>query len=150
MRQTRSGAESTHCRGGYLIVEVQKSQMYELDSQGKVVWKYPKVPVVDALRLRNGNTLASGDGRLLEVTPEGKTVWEAFTDRQAMRLRRCLELVRVGFEIPRPDDLDLDTLESRILGLKSKDVKARIQSVKDLEKAGVKGIDAVPVLITPA
>ncbi len=55
----------------------------EIDSAGKVVWSYviPKdtgfsQPVRDADRLQNGNTLITAANRIIEVTPQGKIVWQ--------------------------------------------------------------------------
>ncbi len=51
----------------------------EYDGKGDVVWDYPiKTRVYGAIRLRNGNTLiASGGGAsVIEVTHDGKVVWQ--------------------------------------------------------------------------
>lgn len=63
------------------------SRLLEIEpSTGRVVWSYtglPQQPFESELaggqqRLPNGNTLAAEDygGRLVEVTPDGRTVWE--------------------------------------------------------------------------
>lgn len=64
---------------------------------GRVVWEYAMppgtYPVRDANRLPNGNTLVTGSTVVVEVTPQGKVVWQ-------MRLRRALagqELASLGF-----------------------------------------------------
>ncbi len=81
--------------GHYLVCHEGDGTVREYDGSGKVVWKYvldlagrPRSPghgpeghgteVFGALRLPNKNTLiAAGNGnRVLEVTPEGKIVWE--------------------------------------------------------------------------
>jgi hypothetical protein len=80
--------------GNYLVCHEADGVVREYDADGKVVWSYtldlagrPASPghgpeghgtaVFGALRLNSGNTLiACGNGnRVIEVTPEGKTVW---------------------------------------------------------------------------
>jgi hypothetical protein len=80
--------------GNYLVCHEGDGVVREYDASGKVVWSYalnlagrPASPghgpeghgtaVFGALRLASGNTLiACGNGnRVIEVTPEGKTVW---------------------------------------------------------------------------
>lgn len=80
--------------GNYLVCHEGDGVVREYDDSGKVVWSYkldlagrPESPghgpeghgtaVFGALRLASGNTLiACGNGnRVIEVTPEGKTVW---------------------------------------------------------------------------
>jgi len=52
---------------------------------GEVVWEYTvrdpdNWPVRDADRLPNGNTLITGTRKIIEVTPEGKIVWQLTLD----------------------------------------------------------------------
>jgi hypothetical protein len=80
--------------GHYLVCHEGDGKIREYDSTGKVVWTYvmelggrARSPghgpeghgneVYGALRLKNGNTLIAGgnNNRVLEVNPEGKTVW---------------------------------------------------------------------------
>jgi hypothetical protein len=80
--------------GHYLVCHEGDGKVREYDATGKVVWSYtldlagrPRSPghgpeghgteVYGALRLASGDTLiAAGNGnRVIEVTPEGKTVW---------------------------------------------------------------------------
>jgi hypothetical protein len=80
--------------GNYLVCHERDGKVREYDASGKVVWTYaldlggrPAAPghgpeghgtdVFGALRLPSGNTLiACGNGnRVIEVTPDGKTVW---------------------------------------------------------------------------
>lgn len=80
--------------GHYLVCHEADATAREYDGAGKVVWSYtldlggrPRSPghgpeghgteLFGAYRLANGNTLiAAGNGnRVIEVTPEGKTVW---------------------------------------------------------------------------
>ncbi|WP_422929991.1 PQQ-binding-like beta-propeller repeat protein [Singulisphaera sp. PoT] len=85
--------------GHYLVCHEGDSAVREYDGSGKVVWSYtldlagrPRsdghgpeghgTEVFGALRLPNKNTLiAAGNGnRVIEVTPEGKIVWEVGHD----------------------------------------------------------------------
>lgn len=80
--------------GNYLVCHEGDATVREYSPDGKVVWSYtldlagrPRAPghgveghgteVFGALRLPSGNTLiATGNGnRVIEVNPEGKTVW---------------------------------------------------------------------------
>ena len=80
--------------GHYLVAHENDGTVREYDENGKVVWSYkldlagrPASPghgpeghgdhVYSAYRLPNGNTLIGGgnNNRVIEVTPEGKTVW---------------------------------------------------------------------------
>lgn len=85
--------------GNYLVCHEGDGKVREYDEAGKVVWSYqldlagrPRSPghgpeghgteVFGAVRLESGNTLiACGNGnRVIEVTPEGKTVWSIEQD----------------------------------------------------------------------
>jgi hypothetical protein len=90
--------------GHYLVCHEGDGVVREYDPAGKVVWSYKLDlagrPVQDghdghgthvfsAIRLRNGNTLIGGgdNNRLLEVNPEGKTVWSVdYNELPAIRL----------------------------------------------------------------
>jgi hypothetical protein len=80
--------------GHYLVCHEGDGKVREYDADGKVVWTYvmdlagrPRSPghgpeghgteVFGAVRLKSGNTLIAGgnNNRVIEVTPEGKTVW---------------------------------------------------------------------------
>ena len=85
--------------GNYLVCHEADGKVREYDPKGKVVWTYalnlggrPRsaghgpeghgTEVFGAVRLTNGDTLvAAGNGNgVIEVTPEGKTVWELTQD----------------------------------------------------------------------
>lgn len=91
-RDTRLARKLTN--GHYLVCHEGDGKVREYDPNGKVVWSYtldlagrsrspghgPEghgTEVFGAIRLPNGHTLiATGNGnRVIEVTPEGKTVW---------------------------------------------------------------------------
>lgn len=65
--------------GHYLVAHEGDNQVVrEYSTDGKVVWEYKTgTKVYSAIRLKNGNTLIGmGDGhRVIEVDPQGKTVW---------------------------------------------------------------------------
>jgi hypothetical protein len=63
--------------GNILSCHEADATVREVDPQGKVVWEYPHVEnVFEAVRLKNGNTLIGSLTHIIEVTKEGKTVWE--------------------------------------------------------------------------
>ena len=86
-----------------------RSRVLELDPlSGEILWRYGGGQGVDLFsktlgscqRLPNGNTLIteSENGRALEVTPEGRTVWEFYNPHRAGEHH---ELVAVLFEMLR-------------------------------------------------
>jgi outer membrane protein assembly factor BamB len=86
-----------------------RSRLVELDPlTGETLWRYGGTPEVDffsktlgsAQRLPNGNTLIteSENGRALEVTRDGRTVWEFHNPHRAGERK---ELVAVLFEMVR-------------------------------------------------
>jgi outer membrane protein assembly factor BamB len=86
-----------------------RSRVLELDPlTGETVWQFGGTRDADFFsktlgscqRLPNGNTLIteSENGRALEVTPEGKVVWEFYNPHRAGDHR---ELVAVLFEMVR-------------------------------------------------
>ena len=76
--------------GTYLVGLMEEHRVAEFNADGKEVWSFncpdnwtgprPKgtISAWDAVRLKNGNTLISGDeyGYVLEVNPKGEIVWE--------------------------------------------------------------------------
>src|SRR5207237_3775924 len=78
------GAQSTRMarkldNGNYLACAENPGVVTEYNAKSEVVWEYPiKTRVYGAIRLRSGNTLiASGGGAsVIEVTRDGKVVWE--------------------------------------------------------------------------
>jgi hypothetical protein len=92
----------------------ESSRVIEFDPTTlKMVWSYPKAGpgpgpraslfsgfVCSAQRLPNGNTLITegNDGRLIEVTPEGETVWEYLSPYPAGRMG--FNLVYRAYRVP--------------------------------------------------
>ena len=66
----------------FMVGLLTEKKVIELDFDGNVMWSYPASSAWSVVRLRNGNTLISGDseGYTREVSPSGETVWE-FTQR---------------------------------------------------------------------
>jgi outer membrane protein assembly factor BamB len=78
--------------GTFLVGLMEEHRAVEFNAEGKEVWSFtcpdtwtgvrPKSGITlsawDVVRLRNGNTLISGDeyGYVLEVDPKGEVVWE--------------------------------------------------------------------------
>jgi outer membrane protein assembly factor BamB len=73
--------------GTFLVGLMEENRVAEFNADGKEVWSFttpdarnPLYPIGawDAVRLKNGNTLISGDehGYVVEVDPRGEIVWE--------------------------------------------------------------------------
>jgi hypothetical protein len=57
---------------------MHEEQVVEITLDGKIIWSAPAASVWSAVRLKNGNTLISGDGKgyTREINSKGETVWE--------------------------------------------------------------------------
>jgi HEAT repeat protein len=131
--------------GGHYLLRFSEG-IGEVDSTGRTVWQYPGGRL--ATRLRNGNTLLEGKDRLLEVDRAGKTVWEApVAGDKMVRLRKCLNLVRFGFDHGLRPGVDFDSVSYRARFLKSKNVFGRRLSARDLAELGPEARPVLPVLI---
>jgi hypothetical protein len=64
--------------GTILVGHMGEGKVVEYDQTGKEVWSCKAEHVWEAIRLKNGNTLLSGDASqyVREVNPKGETVWE--------------------------------------------------------------------------
>ena len=64
--------------GTYLAPHLNMGKVAEYDKDWKEIWSVPAPSAWAAVRLRNGNTLISGNqhGYVREVSPKGETVWE--------------------------------------------------------------------------
>ncbi len=64
--------------GTFLVAHMDLGKVVEYDSVGKELWSVPAPSAWAAVRLKNGNTLISGNqnGYVREVNPKGETVWE--------------------------------------------------------------------------
>jgi outer membrane protein assembly factor BamB len=64
--------------GTFLVAHLDLGKVVEYDLKGKEIWSVPAPSAWAAVRLRNGNTLISGNqhGYVREVNKKGETVWE--------------------------------------------------------------------------
>jgi hypothetical protein len=64
--------------GTFLVGKIEEHQVVEYDQQGKEVWSVQIPGDWDAVRLKNGDTLISGNqhGFVKEVNPKGDVVWD--------------------------------------------------------------------------
>ena len=64
--------------GTILVGHMGEGKVVEYDQDGKEVWSFKAEHVWSAIRLKNGNTLITGDAAkyVREVNPKGETVWE--------------------------------------------------------------------------
>jgi HEAT repeat protein len=100
-----------------------------------------------ATKVRNGDILVGGMGRVVELDGEYKLVWSATFEDQAYRVRPCLNLVRLGFDERRPTGCDAaDAADDWLRGLKSRDARVRRRSAKMVGAIGPVAIDAIPAL----
>ncbi len=67
-----------------MVPQMQEGKVVEYTLEGKEIWSVEAKSAWSAIRLHNGNTLISGDGKSYtrEVNPRGETVWE-FTQADA-------------------------------------------------------------------
>ena len=70
VRQTKAGT--------FLAAHLDLGKVVEYDANGNPIWSVPAPSAWAAVRLKNGNTLISGNqhGYLREVNLKGETVWE--------------------------------------------------------------------------
>jgi HEAT repeat protein len=85
--------------------------------------------------------------RVFEVTREGKCVWETTLTGQPSRIRTVYNRVRLGFDWPRPDGFDLNSVGNRIHNLKDKNANVRRRAALALAEYGPKAKEAIPALI---
>ncbi|MCA8958640.1 MAG: PQQ-binding-like beta-propeller repeat protein [Planctomycetes bacterium] len=63
--------------GRFLVSQVKRGRVVEIDRTGKVLWKFECPSPIDADRLPNGHTLIScgRGGKVVEIDRAGKEVW---------------------------------------------------------------------------
>jgi len=68
--------------GTFLVAHLDLGKVVEYDANGKEIWSVAAPSAWAAVRLKNGNTLISGNqhGYVREVNPKGETVWEINKD----------------------------------------------------------------------
>jgi hypothetical protein len=64
--------------GTFLVAHMDLGKVVEYSAEGKEIWSVAAPSAWAAIRLKNGNTLISGNevGYVREVNPKGETVWE--------------------------------------------------------------------------
>jgi hypothetical protein len=89
--------------GGFLIASCFGDEVFEIDGSGKEIRSQHVPRPNHAIRLRNGDMLVAygraNKWRLREIANDGRVVWEAMADGLPTRVRVCLGLVRLGFEV---------------------------------------------------
>jgi hypothetical protein len=68
--------------GTFLVAHMDLNKVAEYNDAGKEIWSFATPGPWDAVRLKNGNTLITGDahGYIKEVDTAGKVVWEIGRD----------------------------------------------------------------------
>jgi hypothetical protein len=68
--------------GTFLVAHMDLGRVVEYSQEGKEIWSVAAPSAWAAVRLKNGNTLISGNqvGYVREVNPKGETVWEIAKD----------------------------------------------------------------------
>ncbi|MBC7893052.1 MAG: PQQ-binding-like beta-propeller repeat protein [Sphingobacteriaceae bacterium] len=75
-------------KAGTFLIPNMSGKVVEIDADGKEIWQVTAPGAWAAVRLKNGNTLISGDskGFAREVNPKGETVWE-FTQKDVPTIK---------------------------------------------------------------
>jgi HEAT repeat protein len=137
--------------GGDLVVTLLNgNKVMQLGPDLEPVWEVPVQRPSSAEPLPNGNLLVSTqhrENRIIELTRDGATVWETSAHGRIARVRSCLNLVRVGFDHPRPKDFDLDGVPHRIEMLTRGDLAERKRSADALADLGSAATAAIAALI---
>jgi hypothetical protein len=85
--------------GTYLLPHLDLGKVVEYDTNWNVIWQTTNAPSVwHAVRLRNGNTLVSGNQRAFarEINPKGEIVWELKNgDLPGIRINSIHEAIRL-------------------------------------------------------
>jgi hypothetical protein len=68
--------------GTFLVGKIEEHKVVEYDADGKEIWSADIPGDWDPVRLRNGNTLVSGNqhGFVREINPKGEVVWDVEKD----------------------------------------------------------------------
>ena len=85
--------------GTFLVAHLDLGKVVEYSRDGKELWSVPAPSAWAAVRLKNGNTLISGNqhGYVREVNPNGEIVWEINKDDlPGMALHTVQEVTRLA------------------------------------------------------
>jgi len=77
-------------RDRYLLSDIEKGLVIEVDKEGKEQWRYELKDACCAQRLANGNTVIQSfsEQKIIEVDRDKKIVWEYKTSSQGWRFQR--------------------------------------------------------------
>jgi HEAT repeat protein len=137
-----------------VVRAARKGIMREVERSRETRWPSRRLKPGDVRYLPTGGILVADEtpfnGRFLEVGQEGQVVWEAFPLKGDSRLvRPCLNLVRLGFDFPRPAHFDLErSIAYRIKGLNDPEARVRRGHAKMLGHLGTKAEPAVGALLS--
>lgn len=75
-------------KAGTFLIPNMGGKVVEIDANGKEIWQVTAPSAWAAVRLKNGNTMISGDGKgfAREVNPKGEIVWE-FTQKDVPNIK---------------------------------------------------------------
>jgi HEAT repeat protein len=108
----------------------EKRSWVEVDANGKTLRELPFLQY----QLRDGNQLFQTFGRIMEVSPHGKLVWEAI-HRGDIDLR--YRLVRFGFKRPPDAEIDLAAgVAYRVRGMRTPDLRVRKEFATAISRLG--------------
>jgi len=85
--------------GTFLVAHLDLGKVVEYDASGKELWSVAAPSAWAAVRLKNGNTLISGNqhGYVREVNPKGDVVWEINKfDLHGVELHTVQEVTRLA------------------------------------------------------
>ncbi len=144
-------------QGRLLVACPGQNRVYELDGRRHVTGSQDIPSPSEGTLLPNQNLLITrprtprGEGPygalLQERARDGKVLWEAVATEPVRRTRICLPLVRLGFDSPRPADLDLANSVPWLLArLRSHDPYVRERSAQALSELDANGPDVVGAL----
>ena len=122
----------------------------EIDSLGRTVWKNTLPPGENGFaplaRLRNGNLLIDDGKVMVEIDDKGKPVWE-FVFENWGAIKGCLNLVRLGLDLPRPAGWRVDSWDNRLRQLRHPEPRVRARAAADLARAWPQKPEIIPAII---
>jgi HEAT repeat protein len=149
LRPVHNGHMAVLPNGNCLLADPRRQRVVELDLAGNIVWEHGAGVVAAVAGLRNGNVLVATQREhwLFEMTRDGRCVWEAPLNGQPIRIRTTYNRVRLGFDGPRSDDLDLNSVANRIGDLRGGNPAVRRHAASALAAYGPEAKAAVTPLI---
>jgi HEAT repeat protein len=136
--------------GNYLVANPRDSSVREVDAQGTTVWRSATLGGAYQTRRLPGDTILVADvDRVIELGRGGQVLWETIARKgKIWRAWPSFNLVRLGFDAPRPNGFDLDRdVPYRLKGQRDKEVRVRRANAYLLGKLGTKAESAIPALL---